>query len=139
MTTNLRSPGTNGQPVEDSVLIAAFVANFVQSQPLLLANANLRIEPTFDTLQLLSKKEGLLATAALAAQPLTATWPTSHRVPARHVPFWPRYATCNVYTFVYPSRPLCPAAQPSCIASLSSCAGQMVLRYAKLRRGNPVS
>lgn len=73
MTTNPSSPGSSGQPVEDPVLIAAFVNYFVQSQPLLLANANLRIEPTFDTLQLLSKKEGLLATAALAAQPLTAT------------------------------------------------------------------
>lgn len=73
MTTNPSSPGSSGQSVEDPLLIAAFVDNFVQSQSLLLANANLRIEPTFDTLQLLSKKEGLLATAALAAQPLTAT------------------------------------------------------------------
>jgi len=72
MTTNPRSPGSSVDPLEDPTLIAAFVANFVQSQPLLLANANLRIEPTFDTLQLLSRKEGLLATAALIAQPLTA-------------------------------------------------------------------
>lgn len=73
MTTNLRFSGASGQPVEDSVVIAVFVEHLIQSQSLFLANANLRIEPTFDALQLLGKKEGLLATAALVVQPLTAT------------------------------------------------------------------
>lgn len=46
----------------------ALIQKFVQGELSLLANQNLRVEPAFDTAQLLSKKGGLLATAKLVGQ-----------------------------------------------------------------------
>jgi hypothetical protein len=69
MATPGSPPSVSKQPVDDAVLIAAFVQHLAQGQTLLLANTNLRIEPSFNTLQLLSKREGLLATGLLGDKP----------------------------------------------------------------------
>lgn len=44
------------------------IQRFVRGETALLANANLRLEPAFNTAQLLAKKGGLIATAKLAGQ-----------------------------------------------------------------------
>ncbi|NCJ05288.1 hypothetical protein GS597_01900 [Synechococcales cyanobacterium C] len=56
----------------DISLIRTFVGGFVQGQVVLLANPHLRTEPLFNnSMQLLSKKEGLIATANLDAAPIS--------------------------------------------------------------------
>ncbi len=44
------------------------IQKFIQGEMVLLANANLRVEPAFNTAQLIAKKGGLIATAKLAGQ-----------------------------------------------------------------------
>lgn len=44
------------------------IQKFVQGETVLLSNPNLRLEPSFNTAQLLAKKGGLIATAKLAGQ-----------------------------------------------------------------------
>lgn len=51
--------------MDDLSLIQAFIEGFTQGEAALLSNPNLRAEPVFDTIQLLAKKEGLIATAKL--------------------------------------------------------------------------
>jgi hypothetical protein len=46
----------------------ALIQKFVQGEISLLANQNLRVEPAFNTAQLLAKRGGLLATAKLVGQ-----------------------------------------------------------------------
>ena len=65
------SPHTSTSSLTDTELIEAFVEGFLQSQPVLLSNFNLRTEPLFDSLQLISKKEGVIATADLQGAPIT--------------------------------------------------------------------
>lgn len=55
--------------MDDLTLIQTFVQSFIQGEAILVSNPNLRIEPTFGTIQLLAKKEGLIATAKLADKP----------------------------------------------------------------------
>lgn len=55
--------------MNDLTLIQTFVQSFIRGEAILLSNPNLRIEPAFGTMQLLAKKEGLIATAKLADKP----------------------------------------------------------------------
>uniref|UniRef100_B8HXI9 Uncharacterized protein n=1 Tax=Cyanothece sp. (strain PCC 7425 / ATCC 29141) TaxID=395961 RepID=B8HXI9_CYAP4 len=57
--------------MDDKTLVYSFVKGFMQSQSLLLCNSNLRTEPVCGSVQLLSKKEGVLATAQMHETPLT--------------------------------------------------------------------
>jgi hypothetical protein len=73
--------------MNDLALIQAFVQSFVQGKAVLLSNPNLRVEPAFDTTQLLAKKEGLIATAKLTDKPRSVLvkqksshWELIHRV-----------------------------------------------------------
>jgi len=58
--------------MDDATLIQAFVEGLIQGKPALVSNPNLRTEPVFDAIQLIAKKEGLIATAKLTAQPRSA-------------------------------------------------------------------
>ncbi len=49
--------------MDNGILIEAFVNSILDSKPVLLSNADLRIEPIGSTIQLLAKSEGLVATA----------------------------------------------------------------------------
>ncbi|HEY9847028.1 MAG TPA: hypothetical protein V6D03_12650, partial [Candidatus Caenarcaniphilales bacterium] len=55
--------------MDDSAVIQAFVGHVMQGEAILLSNPNLRTESIFRTSQLLSKKEGLIATAKLTQKP----------------------------------------------------------------------
>jgi hypothetical protein len=57
-----RPPRPHGGP-SDEVLIQGFVDDFLQGNSAFLSNQNLRTEATFNTMQLLSSKEGVIATA----------------------------------------------------------------------------
>ncbi|WP_404789592.1 hypothetical protein [Altericista sp. CCNU0014] len=56
--------------LSDEVLIQSFVDGFVQGQTSLLSNQQLRTEPLFDSVQLLSSKEGVIATAKVKDAPI---------------------------------------------------------------------
>lgn len=56
--------------LSDEVLIQAFVDDFLQGRTALLSNQNLRTEPLFDSMQLLSSKEGVIATAKVKDTPI---------------------------------------------------------------------
>ncbi len=60
------------QPLDDSGLIRTFVDGFAHGQSLLLCNSNLRTEPVCGSVQLLSKKEGIISTAKLNEPTLNA-------------------------------------------------------------------
>jgi hypothetical protein len=51
-------------PIDDTSVIR----RFVQDEVALVANSNLRVEPVFNTAQLIAKKGGLIASAKLAGQ-----------------------------------------------------------------------
>jgi hypothetical protein len=55
-------PRPHGGP-SDEVLIQGFVDDFLQGNSAFLSNQNLRMEATLNTMQLLSSKEGVIATA----------------------------------------------------------------------------
>lgn len=59
------------ESMDDQTLVYSFVKGFIQRQSLLLCNSNLRTEPVCGSVQLLSKKEGVLATAQMHETPLT--------------------------------------------------------------------
>lgn len=61
----------SSEGVSDEVLIQAFLDGFIQGQTVLKSNQNLRIEPLFDSMQLLSAKEGVIATAKVKSMPIT--------------------------------------------------------------------
>lgn len=52
-------------PLDDSGLIHTYVDGFVRGQSLMLCNSNLRTEPVCGSVQLLSKKEGIISTAKI--------------------------------------------------------------------------
>jgi hypothetical protein len=54
----------------DEALIQAFVDDFLHGHTALLSNQNLRTEPLFDSVQLLSSKEGVIATAKVKDTPI---------------------------------------------------------------------
>lgn len=54
--------------MDDLELLQAFVSSYLSGRSTLLSNSDLRIEPISDTLQLLAKTEGLVATAKLSGQ-----------------------------------------------------------------------
>ena len=83
-------PSTPMSCLSDSELIEAFVEGFLQGQSVLLSNPNLRTEPLFDSVQLISKKEGVIATAHLFETPITIKirqscdiWPVLHTMMAK--------------------------------------------------------
>lgn len=51
--------------MDDLELLQAFVSSYLSGRSTLLSNSDLRVEPISDTLQLLAKTEGLVATAKL--------------------------------------------------------------------------
>lgn len=55
--------------MDDLTLIEAFIAGSIQGEVVLLSNPNLRSEPIFDTVQLLAKKEGIIAIARPRQEP----------------------------------------------------------------------
>ncbi len=55
--------------MNDLTLVQTFVQSFIQGEAILLSNPNLRVEQSFDTIQLLAKKAGLVATAKLTDKP----------------------------------------------------------------------
>ncbi len=57
--------------LDDPILIERFVQALVCGQPVLLSNPNLRAEDGFETYQLLSKTEGIIATIKLTQHPIT--------------------------------------------------------------------
>ncbi|MBW4552910.1 MAG: hypothetical protein KME35_17635 [Aphanocapsa sp. GSE-SYN-MK-11-07L] len=60
------------QSLDDCGLIRTFVDGFAQGQSVLLCNGNLRTEPVCGSVQLLSKKEGIISTAKLNEPTLNA-------------------------------------------------------------------
>lgn len=52
--------------MDDLELLQAFVSSYLSGRSTLLSNSDLRVEPISDTLQLLAKTEGLVATAKLS-------------------------------------------------------------------------
>lgn len=71
--------------MDDLELLQAFVSSYLSGQSTLLSNSDLRVEPISDTLQLLAKTEGLVATAKLDGEkPFTSIrykssfWPQLH-------------------------------------------------------------
>lgn len=57
--------------LDDSILIGQFVQSLVSGLPVLLSNPTLRAEDAFETYQLLSRTEGIIATTKLTQQPTT--------------------------------------------------------------------
>ena len=73
--------------MDDLELLKAFVSSYLSGCSALLSNADLRIEPISDTLQLLAKTEGLVATAKLSGEQRftsirykSSFWPQLHEV-----------------------------------------------------------
>ena len=71
--------------MSDDALIQEFVSSVLRGDNVLHANLDLRVEPVMHSLQLLSKKEGLLASVNVKKLPLvievrgeTEHWPTIH-------------------------------------------------------------
>ncbi|MCG9892822.1 MAG: hypothetical protein MH252_17325 [Thermosynechococcaceae cyanobacterium MS004] len=58
------------EAMSDEVLIQTFIEEFFHGQTVLLSNHHLRTEPLFDSMQLLSTKEGIIATAKLKTTPM---------------------------------------------------------------------
>ncbi|MGB8700259.1 MAG: hypothetical protein WCD18_12655, partial [Thermosynechococcaceae cyanobacterium] len=56
--------------MSDETLIQSFLQGFFQGSVLLLSNQHLRTEPLFDSMQLLSSKDGVIATAKAKATPI---------------------------------------------------------------------
>jgi hypothetical protein len=56
--------------MSDEVLIQTFIEEFFYGQAALLSNHHLRTEPLFDSMQLLSSSEGVIATAKLRSTPI---------------------------------------------------------------------
>lgn len=54
--------------MDDLELLQAFVSSYLSGCSALLSNSDLRVEPISDTLQLLAKTEGLVATAKLSGE-----------------------------------------------------------------------
>lgn len=63
-------PAATSHNLDDAALVAQFAQGVANGQPVLLSNPNLRVEPTFDTVQLIAKQAGVVATAKLAAEPV---------------------------------------------------------------------
>jgi hypothetical protein len=73
--------------MDNSGLIYSFTESVLSGKPVLLANSDLRIEPIGSSLQLLSRTEGMIATAKLKADPseilvkeTSEHWETLHRM-----------------------------------------------------------
>jgi hypothetical protein len=64
-------PSRSLSMLSDNALIGAFIDGFFQGQTVLLSNQTLRTEPTLNSMQLLSLKEGCIATAHLHASPIS--------------------------------------------------------------------
>jgi hypothetical protein len=58
------------EQLTDGVLIQTFIEEFFQGRMTLLANHRLRTEPLFQSMQLLSASEGVIATAKLNSTPI---------------------------------------------------------------------
>lgn len=93
--------------MSDENLIQAFVDGFLQGQTILLSNQQLRTEPLFDSMQLLSGKEGVIATAKLHATPMamivrhnSSYWEMMHQSLAQH-DFHPLSPTSPKGSYLY--------------------------------------
>ncbi len=59
--------------MDNATLIHTFAESVVSGTPVLLANSELRLEPIGETLQLLSKTEGMIASACLSDEPVAVS------------------------------------------------------------------
>lgn len=84
--------------MDDLELLQAFVSSYLSSRSTLISNSDLRVEPISDTLQLLAKTEGLVATAKLSGEVRC----TSMRFKSR---FWPQLHEAMVAKKCLPIRP----------------------------------
>ncbi|NJN23706.1 MAG: hypothetical protein HC810_04035 [Acaryochloridaceae cyanobacterium RL_2_7] len=66
---NVRS-SQDSATLSDDQLISAFIDGVIRGEQPLQANKNLRIEPVFQSLQLLSNREGMIATVNLRQIPI---------------------------------------------------------------------
>ncbi len=64
-------PSRHAELMSDKTLMQAFVDGFIRGDSVLLANQNLKTEPLFDSMQLLSTREGIVATAYPYAAPMS--------------------------------------------------------------------
>jgi hypothetical protein len=101
-----------GSMLTDEALIQAFVDGFMLGQTPLMSNPNLRIEPLRDSLQLLTVRGGVLATAQMHETPMSiivrqmpGPWEILHEA-LTHQSFFPlakaRQEGCYVYRFCEP-------------------------------------
>jgi hypothetical protein len=101
-----------GFMLTDDVLIQAFVDGFMQGQTLLSSNQNLRTEPLRGSMQLLTNRGEVLATAHMRETPMTMTvrqlpgpWEILHVAMTRYG-FFPlskaRQEGCYTYRFCEP-------------------------------------
>jgi hypothetical protein len=67
-----QATGSSKSQMDDLTLVKTYVEGFIHRQPLMLCNSNLRTEPLFGSVQLLSKKEGVVSTARFQDPPLSA-------------------------------------------------------------------
>ena len=73
--------------MDDLELLQKFAASYLSGRSILLSNSDLRVEPISNTLQLLAKTEGLVATAKLSGNQRSTSirckstfWPQLHKV-----------------------------------------------------------
>jgi hypothetical protein len=109
--TEVGAPRTS-EAMSDEVLIHRFIEEFFQGQMALLANHHLRTEPSFNSMQLLSTLEGVVATAKLKSTPMemivrhgTASGELMHRALLEQS-FYPMLKApaegCYIYRFCTP-------------------------------------
>ncbi len=112
MTDSRPNTPFNSAPTDIS-LIRTFVSGFIQGHVVMLANSSLRTEPLLgSSMQLLSKKEGLIATANMDVAPIsmlvretTSLAPLLHETLAGHQ-FYPlakaKPEACYLYRYCAP-------------------------------------
>ncbi|NJK40222.1 MAG: hypothetical protein HC934_00535 [Acaryochloridaceae cyanobacterium SU_2_1] len=84
--------------MEDRDLIQRYIVSYLAGQSLLLSNTDLKVEPISDTLQLLAKHEGLVATAKLTGE-------HRHTAVRYKSSFWPQLHEAMVDQQCLPTRP----------------------------------
>jgi hypothetical protein len=98
--------------MSDEVLIQTFIEEFFHGNLALLSNPHLRTEPLFDSMQLLSSTDGVIATAKLRATPMemivrhgTASGDLMHQLLLEQM-FYPMLRAtaegCYIYRFCEP-------------------------------------
>jgi hypothetical protein len=110
--------------ISDPDLIDVFVEKSIQRQEILLANTNLKAQLIYDSNQLFSKKEGLIATSNLIENPFvfliklnSSYWePISYRLAEKGFIYTTESNINNFYTFQYCKLP--PGYELNCTKSV---------------------